>query len=172
MDLSDIGNISSIAGLIISIVTLIIAYIVSNEVKRIQFSNLFDRRITKYLTDIDKLQSELISNISDVKTNEIRIKEILVKELAAFESLLPKLSDKNARQKTVKIIAKIEKLKNHDFYQTNIESPTVCDRIVFQYKFFVSNMSTNKRLLNLYILINENYNRIEEVKLDKKALIK
>lgn len=172
MDLSDIGNISSIIGLGISIVTFIVAYIVRNEVKRIQYSNLFDKRITKYLTDIDKLQIELISYISDVKTNEIRIKEILVQELAALESLLPKLADKVARQKTENVIAQIEKLKNYSFYQSNNDTPTIWNRIVFQYKYITSNLATDKRLLNLYILINENYNRIEQVKLDKKALIK
>lgn len=172
MDLSDIGNISSVIGLGISIVTFIVAYIVKNEVKRIQFSNLFDKRITKYLTDIDKLQIELISYISDVKANEIRIKEILVKELAALESLLPKLSDKKARQKTDSIISEIEKLKNCTFYQPDNDNPTIWNRIVFQYKFIASNMTTDRRLLNLYILINENYNRIEQIKLDKKALIK
>ena len=172
MNISEIGDISSIAGLAISVITLVVAYYINNEVKKIQYSNLFDRRINKHLTDINELQIELIHLIDNVEENEIKIKEILAKHLAIFESLLPKIQDKIARKKTKSLIKKIGKSYNLFFYNFNRTEITVIDRITFKYKLIINKMISSREILDIYIRVNENYNRIEQVKLDKKVLIK
>lgn len=172
MKIDILGNISSIIGLIISIITLIIVVFVNKKVKKFQYSNLFDKRVNFHLTSIDKLQNELNSCIPNIVLNEIKIKEILVQLLAEFESLQPKLQDKIARQKAMQLIYKLQKAKGKVFYNTEKLNINIWDRLYSTYRLWFSNMISSRNILDIYILVNENYNRIQQVKLDKKELIK
>jgi hypothetical protein len=172
MDINYISSIASIIGLIISVITMFIAIFVNKEVKRLQFSNLFDQRINLHLTKIDILQQELNLNMPDIVANEVRIKKILVELMTEFESLFPKLQDTRARKKTNALIGNIQRIKNKGFYNMEKTDVNIGDRLFFLYKQVFSNMISSRRILNIYILVNENYNRIQQVKLDKNALIK
>lgn len=172
MDINKIGNIASIIGLIISVITMIIVVFVDKKVKRLQISNLFDQRINLHLSTIDILQKELNSHMPNIVANEVRIKEILVQLLAEFESLYPKLQDKKAKQKTNLLIGIIRNTKKKGFYNTDKTEVNIWDRFLFFYKQVFLNMISSRKILYVYILVNENYNRIQQVKLDKNALIK
>ncbi len=151
---------------------MIIAVFVNRKVKKLQLSNLFDQRINLHLTNIDTLQKELNSHMPNIVTNEVRIKEILVELMTEFESLFQKLQDKRARQKTSILVGNIRRIKNKGFYNTNKTDVNIWDRLYFLYRQIFSNMVSSRKILDIYILINENYNRIQQVKLDKNALIK
>jgi len=172
MDINITGSIASIIGLIISVITMFIAVFVNRKVKKLQLSNLFDKRINLHLTKINTLQQELNSHMPNIVTNEVRIKEILVELMTEFESLFPKLHDKRARQKTSGLVGNIQRIKNKGFYNTEKTDVNIWDRLFFLYKQVFSNMVSSRKILDIYILVNENYNRIQQVKLDKNALIK
>lgn len=167
-----IGSIASIIGLVISGITMIIVLFVDKKVKKLQLSNLFDQRVNLHLTTIDSLQKELNLQMPNVLVNEIRIKEILVQLLTEFESLLPKLQDKKARKKTKLLIYKVQSVKNKRFYNLHKTEENLLDRLISFYKFITLNLISSRKILDIYILINENYNRIQQVKLDKNAIIK
>jgi hypothetical protein len=164
-----IADIASIVGLIISIITMFIVLFVDKKVKKLQMSNLFDQRINVHLTNIDKLQKELNLNMPNIVSNELRVKEILVQILVEFESLQTKLNDKKAKRKIRRLINLIQEHKSKGFYNTDKTDVNILDRIDFLYKKYFSNMISSRMVLDLYILINENYNRIQQVKLDKYA---
>lgn len=168
-DINVSGSIASIIGLIISCITLIIAVFVDKKVKKLQFSDLFDKRINLHLSKIDKLQKELNFHMPNIVSNEVRIKEILVELMTEFESLFPKLQDRRARQKTSGLVEKIQRIKTKGFYNTEKTNVNFWDRQIFLYKQIFSKMVSSKKILDIYILINENYNRIQQVKLDKQA---
>jgi len=172
MDMNLIGSIASIIGLVISGITMIIVLFVDKKVKKLQLSNLFDQRVNLHLTTIDSLQKELNLQMPNVLVNEIRIKEILVQLLTEFESLLPKLQDKKARKKTKLLIYKVQSVKNKRFYNLHKTEENLLDRLISFYKFITLNLISSRKILDIYILINENYNRIQQVKLDKNAIIK
>ncbi|MGJ8737738.1 hypothetical protein [Zobellia laminariae] len=172
MDINTTGSIASIIGLVISVITMLIVVFVNRKVKKLQISNLFDQRINKHLTTINTLQQELNSNMPNIVANEIRIKEILVQLMTEFESLFPKLQDKRARRKTNRVVKCIQGIKNKGFYNTEKTDVNMFDRFAFFYEEKFSNMVSSRKILNIYILINENYNRIQQVKLDKNALKK
>lgn len=172
MNIDTFGNISSIIGLIISIITLIIVVFVDKKVKKLQYSNLFDKRVNIHLTSIDKLQNELNLCMPNIVLNEVKIKEILVQLLVEFESLKPKLQDKVARQKAIELISKLQNAKDKIFYNTDKIDVSIWDRLYQTYKLWFSNMISSRKILEIYILVNENFNRIQQVKLDKLELIK
>jgi hypothetical protein len=171
-DINKIGSIASIIGLIISVVTMIIVVFVQKKVRKLQLSNLFDQRINHHLTTIDTLQRELNSHIPNIVSNEVRIKEILVQLLTEFESLYPKLNDKKARRQAYLLIGIINKAKRKGFYNIRKSDVNIWDRFLYLYKQQFSNMISSRKILDIYILVNENYNRIQQVKLDKSALVK
>ena len=172
MDISDVGNISSIIGLVISVITLIIVAIVDRKVRKLQYSNLFDKTINKHLKNIDKLQNELNSFLPDIVSDEIRIKEILVQLMTEFESLSPKLKNRSARRKTNKLVNKIKNSKNKLFYNTSKKEINIWDRLLTFYKRNFSNMISSREILDIYIIVNENYNRIIQIKINKNAYIR
>ena len=170
--MDSIGNIASVLGFIVSTITVVIVIFVEKKVSKLQYSNLFDKRINSHLSSIDSLQQELNSCLPDISTNEVKTKEILVKLLAEFESLSPKLQDKIARKKTKKLISQINKVKRKDFFCHVKNEDNLLDKIMLWGKSLFLNKISNKRVLGIYILVNENYNRIIQVKNDKKQLIK
>lgn len=172
MDINCIGSIASIISLIISIITLIIVVFVEKKIKRLQFSSLFDKRISIHLKNIDRLQSELNSYIPNIELNEIMIKKNLVKLLTEFESIQLKLEDRNSRRMTRQLINQINKVKNKNFYTTNTIETTLWDRLLYEFKLYFSRKVSSRKVLKIYILVNENYNRIQLIKLDKNARIK
>ena len=167
-----IGNIASILGFIISIIALIIVIFVEKKVNKLQYSNLFDKRINSHLSNIDLFQKELNLCLPDVLTNEVKTKEVLVKLLAEFESLSPKLQDKIARKKTDQLIYKINYVKEKDFFFHEKSEDNFLDKIMLFCKSFFLNKISNRKILKIYVLVNENYNRIQQIKHDKKNLIK
>ena len=167
-----IGNIASILGFIISAITLLIVLFVDRKVSKLQYSNLFDKRINSHLSNIDSFQKELNLCLPNISANEIKTKEILVKLLTEFESLAPKLQDKIARQKADRLISQINDVKGKDFFFREKNEDTFFDKISLSWKSFFLNKISNKKVLEIYILVNENYNRIQQVKHDKKQLIK
>jgi len=171
-DINNIGSIASIIGLIISVLTMIIVFFVEKKVRKFQLSNLFDQRINLHLATIDTLQKELNSHMPNIVSNEVRIKEILVQLLTEFESLYPKLNDKKARRKANRLIYIINKTKKKGFYNTHKTDVNIWDRFLHLYKQVFSNMISSRKILGIYILVNENFNRIQQVKLDKNALIR
>jgi len=170
MDL--IGSIASLIGLVLSVITIIIVSCVDKKVNKLRYSDLFNKRINVHLTTVDRLQKELNLTIPYVLENEIRIKEILVQLLTEFESILPKLQDKKARKKTKLLLCKVQRVKNKRFYNLHKSEETLIDRLLSFYKSIYLNLVSSRKILDIYILINENYNRIIQVKLDKKAIIK
>jgi hypothetical protein len=171
-NLSDLGSIASIIGLAISLITLIIAYILNKKVKKLQYSNLFDRTITKRLTGIDKLQKNLNRLLPDISKNEIEIKEILVELLAIYEALSPKLPDRKARNKAKLLIRRIKQSKECTFYNLKDKNLSIWDKIASFFKLIFLKKTSNLRIQQIYIATNENYNRIEQIRLDKKERIK
>ena len=172
MSISDVGNISSVIGLVISIITMIIVVFVNKKVRKLQYSNLFDKTINKHLKNIDKLQNELNSILPDISNDEVRIKEILVQLLTEFESLSPKLKSRNARRKTNRLVKRIRQSKRRVFYNTTKTEINIWDRLYTYYKRILSNMISSREILDLYIVINENYNRILQIRINKNAFIK
>ena len=167
-----IGNIVSILGFIISTITLIDVVFVKKKVSKLQYSNLFDKRINSHLSNIDSLQKELNLCLPDIVANEIKTKEILVKLLSEFESLAPKLQDKIARKKAGQLIFQINNVKEKDFFLHKKNEDNFSDKVVHFCKFLFLNKISNKEVLKIYILVNENYNRIQQIKHDKKQIIK
>jgi len=151
MNISNAGNISSIIGLGISIITMIIVVVVNDKVRKLQYSNLFDKTINKHLKNIDMLQNELNSFLPDISSGEVRIKEILVQLLTEFESLSPKLKSRNARRKTNRLVNTIRVSKSKVFYNTTKTEINISDRLYTFYKRIFSNMVSSREILDLYI---------------------
>lgn len=170
IDFDSIANIASILGFIISFITMIYATIIDRKVKNLQLKNLFDKRINSHLKNIDLLQQNFSSYTSDIVLNETEIKNILVDLLTEFESINQKLTDKKTRHKVFLLISIINKAKKKSFYEANCIN--IRDKFVLFYNsLFLDKIPSNK-IKYIYTLVNENYDRIQHVKLDNKALIK
>lgn len=165
-----IANIASIIGLIISLITIIYAVLINKKVKKLQNKNLFNKRINSHLKNIDLLQQNFSSYSLNVVLNEMQIKTILVELLTEFESLYLKLTDIKSRHEVLRLIRIINKAKKKSFYEINCTS--IRNRILLYYQSLFLDMIPSNKIIYIYTLVNENYNRIQNVKLDNKALIK
>ncbi len=163
---------ASIVSLLISLATLIYVYFIDDKVKKIQYSNLLDKRGTQHLKDIDELLKELNFLLSSVSENEIRIKEILVNLLSQFESILPKLNNSSARSTSKRLINLISRSKNKQFYDVKKTEMGFLDNLLLWYKSVFNNMLSSRAILDIYITSNEINYKIVQLRLDKKAEIK
>ena len=166
-----LGNIASIVGLIISIWTLCIAHKVKGEVIKIQAMHLFNRRIDSHLKSIDEQTNKLSVFLDSIIENETDIKLILAKLLTDFESVEKKLVSSEHQKQIKKVISALKYgiTKKYFIYQNKYFKPF---RKMILYAYNKFGFLATEEIAAIYVKSNENYNRIKQLKLDKKETIK
>ena len=172
MGYNELGSTASILGFFISIATLIYAAFVNNKIKKLHFLNIFNKTIDEHMKNIDDNQKKLATMLGNIEVNIEAIKEIFSSNLTIFESLGPKIEDKNARKNSKMIVNRIEFINGKKIYNFKGTGYRFIDYLILHYQWLVNGKIPSLEVVSIYKAINENYNRIEKVKLDYKHRIK
>lgn len=168
-DINTYGSIASIVGLIISALAFWAADSARKAVKKIQDSFLFDKRIPQHLKVLNGKLSDLNSLLTDIDNNKNQITTLLAQVKSELQSLSEKTLNEKVLCKTNETIKAIDKVKNDKIYKEG-DQTVLKNRINHYCKSFY--LTSHKEIWKIYNDLNEIYTQVENLKLDKKYLIK
>ena len=169
IDLNLYGSVASLIGLIVSVFAYFAAVSAKKAAQKVQDSFLFDRRIPQHLKFLDEKISKYNELLSDINNNKNQIKTNLAQVKSELNSLLEKVANKSAVSIIQNTIKSIDKISKQEIYKEN-DQIAIWNKIVYFFKSFY--LTSHSDLWKVYTNLNEIYTKIDNLKLDKKYLIK
>jgi len=168
-DLNTFGSIASIVGLAVSGLAFIAAKKAKEAAREIQDSFLFDKRIPIHLNVIDKKLTNYNNLLADITQNKTQLKTLIAQIKSELISLSEKIKNRKALNKLKSTISLSNKLIVREIYLES-DQTQIWNRIKYFIKSFF--LVSHGDIWKLYNDLNEIYTQIDNLKLDKKYLIK
>jgi septal ring factor EnvC (AmiA/AmiB activator) len=167
-DLNTWGIFATFIGLIISIITLIIANNVRKATRNLQNSLAFDKRVPTHLKQIDSLLKDFNMLLNNIGDNVNLINAVLANLKSELLSLSNKISDKRTKKLIHKTILNIGRNLNKQFTPKihHENSNPLIKAINFLFKVHESHY------WRVYISVGEIYRSVDNLYKDKRIRIK
>ena len=167
-DINTWGTVATFAGLIISIITLIVANNVRRVTETLQNSIAFDKRVPGHLKQIDLLLTKFNQLLNNVSGNINPMRALMAKIRSEISSLSTKISDKKTKRLFNKVIRGLDKNINRKYiHHSDLIGSTYLKKAI-NYFFTVS----DDDYWQSYTSVGEIYSTIENLHKDKQVKIK
>lgn len=168
-DINTYGSLASLGGIIISFLAFIAADKAKKVAKQIQDGFIFDKRIPQHLKVLDGLLSEYNEFLSDIDKNQSEIRTLLAKIKSELANLSEKIKTEEESELITSTVSKINKKSPRQFYKES-ESHLIHLKLKDFFKGFY--LTSHKEIWNIYTSLNEIHWCVNNLKLDRKYIIK
>lgn len=168
-DINIYGSVASILGLIVSAFAFLAAKNAKEAAREIQDSFMFDKRIPMHLKVIDEKLVNYNELLADIDQNKTQLKTLLSQLKSELTSLSDKIKNRKALKKIRTTISLTDRVIDREIYLES-DQTRLLNKVIFLFNSFY--LASHSDIWRIYNSLNEIYTQIDNLKLDKKYLIK